>query len=279
MQTSVEKSLIIIIFTLFLTGCSAKLVYNYADWLIFWKIGDYVELNSEQKKVLENKVEELQNWHRTEELPYYSALLKQLRNIVENRDEKELAALFLQGPMIWQRSITKLSPEIIEFLTLLSTSQKQELITNIGSIQQETNEKWLKEIEDGNQQRIEDAEQRIEDYVGKLTKKQKETLVIYEQQRPNIIPLRIEGRKRWLTLFSKAILQDPEIDKTLVEKLLTDLSSHRSIKQQALTEQITQLNLSKFRYLLKSMTDKQQSKLLIKIDDITKDIDQLSKQI
>ena len=181
--------------------------------------------------------------------------------------------------MIWQRSITKLSPEIIEFLTLLSTSQKQELITNIGSIQQETNEKWLKEIEDGNQQRIEDAEQRIEDYVGKLTKKQKETLVIYEQQRPNIIPLRIEGRKRWLTLFSKAILQDPEIDKTLVEKLLTDLSSHRSIKQQALTEQITQLNLSKFRYLLKSMTDKQQSKLLIKIDDITKDIDQLSKQI
>ncbi|WP_341205845.1 DUF6279 family lipoprotein [uncultured Psychrosphaera sp.] len=236
-------------------------------------------MNSEQKKVLENKVEELQNWHRTEELPYYSALLKQLRNIVENRDEKELAALFLQGPMIWQRSITKLSPEIIEFLTLLSTSQKQELITNIGSIQQETNEKWLKEIEDGNQQRIEDAEQRIEDYVGKLTKKQKETLVIYEQQRPNIIPLRIEGRKRWLTLFSKAILQDPEIDKTLVEKLLTDLSSHRSIKQQALTEQITQLNLSKFRYLLKSMTDKQQSKLLIKIDDITKDIDQLSKQI
>ena len=69
-------------FTLFLTGCSAKLVYNYADWLIFWKIGDYVELNSEQKKVLENKVEELQNWHRTEELPYYSALLKQLRKRV-----------------------------------------------------------------------------------------------------------------------------------------------------------------------------------------------------
>jgi len=273
------KSLILMIFTLFLTSCSTRLIYNYADWLISWKVGDYVDLNKTQKQTLDNKVAELLTWHRTEELPYYSSLLKQLRSIVVSKNEAALTELFEQAKTIWLRSAHKVTPEIIELLPLLSKKQQLELIENIESIQQEKNEQWLDELKDNPEQRFEDAEDRIEDYIGPLTAVQREYLLDIDGQRPNILPLRIEGRKRWLELFSRAILQQPKIDKVLLYKLFTDLSSHRSVEQQMLADKINQLNLSKAIYLLKSMTEQQQLTLLKKIDEIIIDLDLLAEQM
>lgn len=273
------KSLTLLLLTLFLTSCSTKLIYNYADWLIAWRIGDYVDLNETQKQTLDSKVEELLRWHRTKELPYYSSLLKQLRRIVVSKDETELSMLFEEARTIWLRSAHKVTPEIIDFIPLLSKAQQRELVENIESIQQEKNEQWQDELKETPEQRFEHTEEKIEDYIGALTSQQREDLLDIDRQRPNILSLRIEGRKRWLELFSIALLQEPKLDTVLLYKLFTDLSVHRSKVQQNLADKINQLNLSKAKYLLKSMTESQQSMLLKKIDKITADLGTLTKQI
>lgn len=278
-RAAVGKFLTLLLLTLLLTSCSTKLIYNYADWLISWKVGDYVDLDKTQKQTLSRKVAEFLTWHRTEELPYYSSLLKQLRTIVINKDETALIKLFEQARTIWLRSAHKVTPNIIELIPLLSKQQQLELIENIGSIQQEKNEQWLDESEDSPEERFEDIEDKIEDYIGQLTPTQRQYLLSLEIQRPNILSLRIEGRKNWLEQFSSAVLGGPKIDDVLLYKLFTDLSSHRSEEQQLLADKINQLNLSKAIHLLESMTEAQQLILLEKIDDITTDLDLLAKEV
>ena len=49
------NKLIAVVFTLsiLLTGCSSKFAYNNIDWLMYWYIDDYVELDKSQKSLLD----------------------------------------------------------------------------------------------------------------------------------------------------------------------------------------------------------------------------------
>ncbi|PQJ54673.1 DUF6279 family lipoprotein [Psychrosphaera saromensis] len=272
------KLLALVLLTFCLTSCSTKLIYNYADWLIFWTVDDYVELNEAQENVLEIKIYELLKWHRQEELPYYTSLLKELRTIVVNKDDLALEPLYQKARGLWKRAALKVTPDIIDFLPSLSQQQKQELVKNIKDIQQERNQQWQEDQDQTWDEKFEDAEDKIENFIGDLTQEQKVTLQAMERKRPDILPLRIAGRKRWLDLFSKALFNQPEIDQLTLFALFTELSSHRSIEQQNISEQISQLRISELRYIIKSMTDKQQVYLLEKIDDMTTDFELLIAQ-
>jgi hypothetical protein len=274
----IVKLLTLILLTFSITSCSTKLIYNYADWLIFWAVDDYVELNDSQENILEIKIYELLKWHRQKELPYYTSLLKELRTIVVNKDDVAFEPLYQKAKVLWKRSALKVTPEIIALLPSLSHQQKQELVNNIEEIQQEKNKQWLEDQDQTWDEKLEEAEERVENFVGDLTAEQKVTLQAMERTRPDILVLRIEGRKRWLELFSKALFHQPEIDKLTIYSLFTDLSSHRSIEQQKVNEEISQLRISELRYIIKSITNKQQIFLLEKIDDMIADFEMLMAQ-
>lgn len=274
----IVRLLTLILLTFSITSCSTKLIYNYADWVIFWAVDDYVELNDSQENILEIKIYELLKWHRQEELPYYTSLLKELRTIVINKDEVAFEPLYQKTRVLWKRSAVKVTPEIIALLPSLSLKQKQQLVKNIEDIQQEKNQQWLEDQEQTWDEKFEEAEDRIENFVGDLTAEQKTPLQAMERKRPEILELRIEGRKRWLELFSKALFHKPEIDKLTIFSLFTDLSSHRSIEQQKINEEISQLRISELRYIIKTITNKQQMFLLEKIDDMIADFEMLMAQ-
>lgn len=274
----IVKLLTLILLTFSITSCSTKLIYNYADWVIFWAVDDYVELNDSQENIVEIKIYELLKWHRQKELPYYTSLLKELRTIVVNKDDVAFEPLYQKAKVLWKRSALKVTPEIIALLPSLSHKQKQQLVENIKDTQQERNQKWLEEKEKTWDEKFEEAEERIENFVGDLTPEQKITLQAMERTRPDILELRIEGRKRWLELFSKSLFNKPEIDKVTMLSLFTDLSSHRSIEQEKVNEEISQLRIAELSYILKSMTNKQQIFLLEKIDDMIADFGTLMAQ-
>ena len=274
----IVRLLTLIFLTFSITSCSTKLVYNYADWVIFWAVDDYVELNDSQENILEIKIYELLKWHRQKELPYYTSLLKELRIIVVNKDDVAFEPLYQKTKVLWKRSALKVTPEIIALLPSLSHQQKEQLVQNINDSQQERNQKWLEQKDQTLDEQFEEAEERIENFVGDLTEDQKTTLQSMERKRPDILELRIEGRKRWLELFSKALFNKPEIDKATIFSLFTDLSSHRSVEQEKVNEEISQLRIAELKYIVKSMTDKQQIFLLEKIDDMIADFEMLMAQ-
>ncbi|MCD8548670.1 MAG: DUF6279 family lipoprotein [Aeromonadaceae bacterium] len=63
---------------LVLAGCSVRLMYQWLDWAIAWKLDDYFQLNSQQSRIVDHEVERFLSWHRQVELPHYAQQLRQL---------------------------------------------------------------------------------------------------------------------------------------------------------------------------------------------------------
>ena len=70
------RHLTLLVLLLVLTGCSSTtFIYNRLDFFIPWYLGDYVDLNREQKARLDELLQPFLDWHRIEELPQYLLML------------------------------------------------------------------------------------------------------------------------------------------------------------------------------------------------------------
>jgi uncharacterized protein DUF6279 len=67
----------------FLAGCSIVSLYRYADWIILWEADHYLDLTSEQRHDLAQRLAPLLARHRREAIPQYEAFLVQIRHRFE----------------------------------------------------------------------------------------------------------------------------------------------------------------------------------------------------
>lgn len=236
--------LFIIVNVIFLSSCSTRLVYNYADWWLSWKVGDYVELTAQQSQQFDSMVERFKTWHRQSELPFYVSLLSQLNYIVEHKDVGLLEQYTLDVNNIWSRSAQKAVPEIILFLNKLSVSQKVTLIENIRIKQEEQHQEWLEGSKNGAQDKIDEGVERLEEWLGELSSQQRTSYIDMLEQQKSTLTFRIESRKHWLELFQKYLIAETEVDHINLYALLTDFKFSRSQQHQLLNEQNKQLRLT-----------------------------------
>jgi hypothetical protein len=68
---------------LFLAGCSIVSLYRYADWIILWQADHYLDLTSDQRHDLAQRLTSLLARHRREAIPQYEAFLVQIRQRFE----------------------------------------------------------------------------------------------------------------------------------------------------------------------------------------------------
>ncbi len=67
----------------FLAGCSIVSLYRYADWIILWQADHYLDLTSDQRHDLAQRLTSLLARHRREAIPQYEAFLVQIRQRFE----------------------------------------------------------------------------------------------------------------------------------------------------------------------------------------------------
>jgi hypothetical protein len=67
----------------FLAGCSFLSLYRYADWIILWQADQYLDLTSDQRRDLSQRLTPLLVWHRQEAIPQYTTFLLQSRQRLE----------------------------------------------------------------------------------------------------------------------------------------------------------------------------------------------------
>jgi uncharacterized protein DUF6279 len=67
----------------FLAGCSFLSLYRYADWLILWQADQYLDLTSDQRRDLAQRLTPLLARHRQEAIPQYVTVLAQCRQRFE----------------------------------------------------------------------------------------------------------------------------------------------------------------------------------------------------
>jgi len=85
--------LLLLAITLLLSACSrVGLAYRNLDWLIPWKLGDYVALTSEQSAWLKPQLQEHLAWHCSVELPRYLDWLQRSQQALSSRDSELMAS-------------------------------------------------------------------------------------------------------------------------------------------------------------------------------------------
>jgi Family of unknown function (DUF6279) len=67
----------------FLASCSIVSLYRYADWIILWQADHYLDLTSDQRHDLAQRLTSLLARHRREAIPQYEAFLVQIQQRFE----------------------------------------------------------------------------------------------------------------------------------------------------------------------------------------------------
>ncbi|WP_434567507.1 DUF6279 family lipoprotein [Vibrio chagasii] len=164
-------------------GCGTKFAYNNISWFAVSYIEDFVSLSNSQESELEARLDSLQAWHKETQLPLYIEQLQVLQNI--NRSELSPAFIVEQSEQIKNhiRSIVnKFSPDIYALSMQLSPKQDREFLTNFRKKQQEFYEERLSLNDDDSRERYRDRiEERLERWLGSVSKEQKQIIVTWSQ--------------------------------------------------------------------------------------------------
>ena len=165
-------------------GCGTKFAYNNISWFAVSYIEDFVSLSNSQESELEARLDSLQAWHKETQLPLYLEQLQVLKNI--NRSELSPAFIVEQSEQIKNhiRSIVnKFSPDIYALSMQLSSKQDREFLTNFRKKQQEFYEERLSLHDDDSRERYRDRiEERLERWLGSISKEQKQIIVTWSQE-------------------------------------------------------------------------------------------------
>lgn len=86
MPVRLTKALLIVVpLALVLVACNRiDLAYRNLDRLVPWSLGDYLDMNREQKRLLDERLKEQLAWHCRTQLPGYLDWLDRVQSMVAN---------------------------------------------------------------------------------------------------------------------------------------------------------------------------------------------------
>jgi hypothetical protein len=158
-----------------LAGCSAvKTGYNNAPSLLYWWLDGYFDFNDAQATPVRRSLEELQAWHRRDELPVYASQLREIQQLAAapvtpaqvcpqlERVRGYLTRAGLQGAEGLARLAPTMQPEQLRYLTRQFDKH---------------NQSWREEWLDGSpdellERRLNRTADRYSDFYGRLSEGQ-----------------------------------------------------------------------------------------------------------
>ena len=267
-----------VLFTL--SACSSTtFLYNRLDILLPWYMGDYVDLNREQKQQLDELLEPLLRWHRMQELPRY---LQTLQTIQANLDRPLEVADFEHTIAEFEAAFERLEVEALELLLVvgegLDEEQVQQFLAVLEDEQSEYEEKYLsRDDEEYVEEAYENLLENTEDYLGRLDWGQKETLQQAAQNMRRADSVWLQERQEWVDELRQYLRREPGWQQAMRAALTqrdqgddeqyNDVFSHNTLQiQQAL---VTVVN---------ARTDKQDRRLRRRLSSFAEDLETLIEQ-
>ena len=170
-------------------GCSAvKLSYDFADWLIEYRLEEYVDLRGEQEDRLQTKLKEFMRWHRNEIMPNVVLMSADLKAAQESRNVVgTFAKLQPRLDMLYRESAQRLARIVGDVFYTLSAKQIEELEYSL----KEKFEERFNEASAAPDKPYERFVERMDNWLGGLQDGQKELF------RGNKAPLRRQSRMRF----------------------------------------------------------------------------------
>lgn len=215
-----------------LGGCSNKLIYSNLDWVVLEYVDDYVTLDRDQETMLDERLQQLLNWHQAQELPLYVTQL----NALESIDAGTVTEQFVisQRELIRQHTVrlaNKVAPELYALILSLSTKQEEELLNNLNKKYQELNNKYGKLSDQERRERyVERIEESLERWIGRLTPQQKVMVTRWASELQVTTPHWQEHRNKMLEEVRKLLFNkhDPHYLHDNLVRLLLQPESYYS---------------------------------------------------
>ena len=261
------------------SACSVKFAYNNVDRLVRWQMSDYLDLNSDQRKLLDTQIEALMSWHRREHLPEYAILMESLATQwSDGVSEAQIQSLFEQM-FIWGEDIQEQSmPAAIELMQSLTDEQVAALPARLEKSNQEIAEDELDVALDQVQEVwAEDFADGLERFTGRLLKTQREYLsrraTAYQPERV----LWAEYRRRFQADLMKLLMKRNEPGfEAQFRQLAAARESYYGEEFTRVSDENIALSREVASYVLSNLTEKQSGRLKDALLDLAQDFQELA---
>ena len=196
---SLLKSVLLLLTAAVLSGCGgARIAYNNADTALRWMADDYFALEGAQLEDFKLRLAGFHAWHRSEELPRYSAqLASAAEKLGDGLTRQELWWAWDSVIAAYRRLASRAAPDLAAVLDALSPAQYQRLEQKFA----ESNAKYANKHLSGSvaAQRARRDERNLElmqDWFGDLSDAQEAQLQAASAGLPLLYALRLENRQR-----------------------------------------------------------------------------------
>jgi hypothetical protein len=211
------KAVYTFLLALLVAGCSTtRLIYEHADIYLHWRATHYVELDEAQRDELDQRIAAFLAWHRSQALPKYAQIADEARRRFERRLQPADLVWGYDAVIAQAREGLRAAAERIAPLLDRLTVQQ---IAGLERRFAEDNRRFAAENlrggeRDRRRRRTERNVERLEDWVGKLSRAQVERVAQYSERAPLLDELREREHKRLQAEFL-AIVRAREARKRL----------------------------------------------------------------
>ncbi|HGM5583075.1 TPA: DUF6279 family lipoprotein [Pseudomonas putida] len=186
MPVRLTRALLLILgFTLTLAACSRiDLAYRNLDRLVPWSLGDYLDMNRQQKALLDERLKGHLAWHCKTQLPGYLDWLDKVRLMVANQavTDQALQQRTAEARQAIGRVAEEITPSATELLRGMSDTQLAEMRKAFNDDIAERQKQYVdtplpKQI----QARATRMEKRLTPWLGELNARQRLRVMTWSQ--------------------------------------------------------------------------------------------------
>jgi hypothetical protein len=175
-----------------------KVAYTNVDLYLRWKADDYFALDGRQTDALKTQLDAATSWHRSEELPRYSAMLLGARDRVGAGLDGEDVEWFVESARARYEALVRHSaPGAAEVLSSLTPGQIARFEAKLSRENEEFAAEFVEPPEDvQRRKRFQRSLDLVEDWVGPLSGAQRARMESMSYQLPLTNAMRHEDRQR-----------------------------------------------------------------------------------
>ncbi|MED5235309.1 MAG: DUF6279 family lipoprotein [Pseudomonadota bacterium] len=275
------RSLLVVVFIIFLTSCSSKLAYNNLDWWVYWYMDDYIELKDEQEEQFDAHLQNWLSWHKKSELTRYKAQLEDIKKQIQN-DTLNSSIVYNNLELArshWERVRDEVSPELAAIAKTLDDEQVVTLFAALEKDNKEEEEERQEALEKSEAERLKDRIERIQETIseriGDLSKEQKQIVSTYAQQFISTGDAWIKYRRNIQNAARKLFVsrkQNERFEQELVSLMQNPDNYKSDVYKQSSAHNMT-VTATLLAEIFSTLSEKQRQTLIENVDELIETVD------
>lgn len=211
MLLTLRHAFLALCFALAVVACSRiDLAYRNLDVLVPWSLGDYLNMNRQQKAWLDQRLKQHLAWHCQTQLPSYLEWLDQIRRMVANDQvtDQALRQRTDEARQAIVRVAEAITPSATELLRGMSDDQVKEMSQALrDDIHKRQTQYDKTPLHKQVSERAQRMEERLEPWFGELNAPQRLRVLTWSQALGDQNGQRIANRAHWQQQLVKAMAQ------------------------------------------------------------------------